>query len=130
MVVTIALVRDVAGVALLVTGTFFCVLGVYGMMRLPDIYNRLHATGATITLGAGSVLLSLLLLGPPGAGMKGLATAAFLLLTAPLVTHVLARAAYHLGEPLAAVSIRDDLRADRMDDREGDRPMRSPPASA
>jgi multicomponent Na+:H+ antiporter subunit G len=108
-----AILLSILGIALLLTGAFFCVLGVYGMMRLPDIYNRLHATGAVITLGAGGVFLSLLFIGPPGSGLKGLATAAFLLLTAPMVTHVLARAAYRLEQPLAPGSIRNDLAEDR-----------------
>ena len=99
----------VVGVFLLISGTLFCVLGVYGMVRLPDIYNRLHAAGKVMTFGAGGVLLSLLFLAPQRAGLKGLATAAFLLLTAPAVTHVLARAAYRLGLPLAPESVRDDL---------------------
>src|SRR3990172_1597628 len=100
---------EIIGTLLLVSGAAFCALGVYGMMRLPDIYNRLHAAGKVMTFGAGGVLLSLLFLAPPRAGLKGLATAAFLILTAPAVTHVLARAAYRLGVPLAPQTGRDDL---------------------
>ena len=109
----VALLIKSIGVFLLISGTVFCVLGVYGMVRLPDIYNRLHAAGKVMTFGAGGVLLSLLFLVPSRAGIKGLATAAFLLLTAPVVTHVLARAAYRAGVPLAPESGRDDLAEDR-----------------
>ena len=91
-------VLPLAGAALLITGTLFCVLGVYGLVRLPDIYTRLHATGAVITLGAGAVFLSLLFIGPTNSGLKGLATTAFLLLTAPMVTHTIARAHYRMTE--------------------------------
>lgn len=108
----VILLGDLIGAFLLVSGTAFCVLGVYGMVRLPDTYNRLHAAGQVLTLGAGGVLLSLLFLATPRAGLKGLATAAFLLLTAPVVTHVLARAAYRLGVPLAPQTVRDDLAED------------------
>lgn len=107
-----SLLVELIGVAFLVSGTLFCVLGVYGMVRLPDIYNRLHAAGKVMTFGAGGVMLSVLFLAPPRAGLKGLATAAFLLLTAPMVTHVLARAAYRLGVPLAPETVRDDLAED------------------
>ncbi|MGH7511158.1 MAG: monovalent cation/H(+) antiporter subunit G, partial [Gemmatimonadales bacterium] len=106
-------VGEVVGAVLLLVGTIFCVLGVYGLLRLPDLYNRLHAGGKVATFGAGGVLLSLLFLAPPQAGIKGLATALFLLLTAPLVTHIMARAAHRLRIPLADESVRDDLAEDR-----------------
>lgn len=109
----VASLTDPIGGALLISGTAFCILGVYGLSHLPDTYNRLHAGGIVLTFGAGGVLLSLLFLASSKAGIKGLATAAFLLLTAPVVTHVLARAAYHLGVPLAPQTERDDLAEDR-----------------
>ncbi|MBI4497356.1 MAG: monovalent cation/H(+) antiporter subunit G [Chloroflexi bacterium] len=109
----LSLLAEVIGSFLLVVGTAFCVLGVYGMLRLPDTYNRLHAVQVIPTLGVGSVLLSLLFLAEPRAGVKGLATAAFLLLTGPAVTHLVARAAYRLGVPLAHQAVRDDLARDR-----------------
>lgn len=108
----VALLAESLGALLLISGTAFCALGVYGMIRLPDIYNRLHAAGKIMTFGAGGVLLSLLFLAPERAGLKGLATAAFLLLTAPMVTHILARAAYRGRAPLAPESVRDDLAED------------------
>jgi multicomponent Na+:H+ antiporter subunit G len=108
-----AILIEAVGVVLLVSGTVFCVLGVYGMHRLPDFYNRVHAAGKILTFGAGGVLLALLFLAPPRAGLKGLATAVFLLLTAPVVSHVLARAAYRLRVPLGPAAVRDDLAADQ-----------------
>jgi multicomponent Na+:H+ antiporter subunit G len=108
----LAVLAELVGAILLISGTVFCALGVYGMVRLPDLYNRLHAAGKVTTFGAGGVLLSLLLLAPPRAGLKGLAAAVFVLLTAPVVTHVLARAAYRLGVPLAPESVRDELAED------------------
>lgn len=106
------LLTTAVGLLLLVQGTVFCVLGVYGMLRLPDLYNRLHAAGKVLTFGAGGVLLSLIFLSPPRAGLKGLATAIFLLLTAPVVTHLLARAAFRSGVPLSRHTVRNDLAAD------------------
>jgi multicomponent Na+:H+ antiporter subunit G len=82
---------------LLILGVTFCVLGIYGIFRLDDLYNRLHAAGLIVTLGASSIMLALLLIGPPKAGIKGMATAFFLLITGPLVTHVLARTAHIKG---------------------------------
>jgi multicomponent Na+:H+ antiporter subunit G len=106
------LVTEVVGYGLLILGTAFCALGVFGVIRLPDVYSRIHAAGLVITMGAGAIFLSLLFLAPTQAGLKALATAAFLLLTAPMVTHVLSRSAHRLGIPLASESVRDDLTED------------------
>ena len=92
---------------LLLLGVTFCVLGIYGIFRLDDLYNRLHAAGLIVTLGASSIMLALLLSGPPKAGIKGMATAFFLFTTAPLVTHVLARTAYAKGARIGQDSAED-----------------------
>jgi multicomponent Na+:H+ antiporter subunit G len=103
---------------LLIGGTFFCIFGVYGLMRYPDIYNRLHSAGMVVSLGALGIMSSLLFIGPERAGLKGMATALFLLLTGPLVTHILARTAHRKGiSPGAAV--RDDLADTEKDRGEG-----------
>lgn len=115
----LTLLADIVGGFLLISGTVFCILGVYGLLRLPDTYNRLHAAGNVLTFGAGGVLLSLLFLAPSKAGLKGLATATFILFTAPVVTHVLARIAYRLGVPLAPETTRDDLAEDRRANSSG-----------
>lgn len=109
---------NIAGILFLVTGTIFCVLGVYGMVTLPDTYNRLHATGKVLTFGGGAVALSLLFLATsPRMGLKGFAVGVFLLLTGPVVTHVLARAAYRVRVPIAPNTVRDDLAEDRAGGR-------------
>jgi len=100
------------GTLLLGLGTLFCVLGVLGVLRMPDFYNRIQAAGMVLTLGASSVFLSILFLGPVEAGLKGIASAAFLSLTAPMATHALARAAYRQGVPLSDETVRDELAED------------------
>jgi multicomponent Na+:H+ antiporter subunit G len=98
------------GGALLIAGTGFCLLGAYGLLRMPDFYNRVHAASVVITLGAAGVLLAVLVAGPPGAGLRALATAIFLSLTAPMVTHVLMRTAYRQEVPFAPGTERGDAR--------------------
>lgn len=113
------LILQIIGIFFLVGGTFFCVLGVYGIIALPDTYNRLHATSKVLTFGAGAVALSLLFLAAsPRMGLKGLAVAIFLLLTGPIVTHVLARAAYRVRVPLTPSTVRDDLAEDQAAGRQ------------
>lgn len=101
---------EVVGALLMLVGTFFCALGVYGVLRLEDVYARLHAAGMVVTLGAVAIMASLVLLAPATAALKGIATALFLLLTGPLITHILARTAHRRGMRLARRDARDDLR--------------------
>jgi multicomponent Na+:H+ antiporter subunit G len=108
----LAMLAELGGAFLLILGTSFCVLGVYGLLTLRDFYNRLHAAGMVITLGALGIMLSLLLIGPVQIGWKGIATAIFLLLTGPLVSHVLARTAHHQGVRIEDDNARDDLAED------------------
>lgn len=107
------LIRSVAGSVALLIGVIFCVLGVYGLIRFPDTYTRLHGMGQTLTIGAGGVLTAVLLLESERAGLKAIATALFLLFTSPVVTHALARASYRTLVPLGDAAIADDLAADR-----------------
>jgi multicomponent Na+:H+ antiporter subunit G len=110
MVATIAMA---GGMLLLLVGTCFCALGTYGLLRMGDLYSRLHAASMVITLGATGIMLSLLLIGPPQAGIKGIATAVFFLFTGPLITHVLARTA-HIRGIGTDEKMRDDLEEDQQ----------------
>jgi multicomponent Na+:H+ antiporter subunit G len=42
-------------------GRFFCLIGGIGLLRMPDFYTRMHAASVTETLGAGLMLLGLML---------------------------------------------------------------------
>ncbi len=82
-------VFDILGVLLLAFGVFFFVVGVAGIIRLPDAYSRLHASGKVATLGlfgllvGGGVLMPELM---PRLLLLGL----FFLMTAPAASHVIA----------------------------------------
>jgi len=52
------ILRAAVVVALLGVGSFFLAVGTVGLLRLPDVYNRLHATSKATTLGAASVFLA------------------------------------------------------------------------
>ena len=90
---------DMIGVVsaiLLLVGSVFALIGSIGIVRMPDVFTRLHAAGITDTLGAAGVLLGLAL----KAGfslllVKLLLMLAFLLLLNPTACHALARAALH-----------------------------------
>jgi len=90
----IALVIDGLSWVLVGAGVFFVVVGAIGLIRMPDIYTRLHAAGMTDSIGAGFILVALALQsGPTLITVRLLLVWAFLLLTSPVGTHALARAA-------------------------------------
>ena len=82
----------------LLFGVFAIFVGMIGLIRLPDVYNRLHGTTKIATLGAFCVLLSILIRdGFTPFGLKAIAVGVFLLMTAPVAGHVIARVAYNAG---------------------------------
>ena len=87
---------DVLSWLSIVGGIFFIVVGSIGLLRLPDVYTRLHAAGMTDTMGAGLVLIGLSFqAGLTLITVRLLLIWAFLLFTSPIGTHALARAALH-----------------------------------
>lgn len=84
--------------SLAIGGTFVLVAAV-GIVRLPDLLMRMHAATKAGTLGAGLLLVAVALVVPgDGVAVKAVATIVFLLLTAPIASHVIARSAYHAGD--------------------------------
>ncbi|AEH60894.1 multisubunit sodium/proton antiporter, MrpG subunit (2.A.63.1) [Methanosalsum zhilinae DSM 4017] len=79
-------------------GLFFVFLGMVGLLRMPDVYNRLHTTTKIGTLGAFGVMISLFVrVGLEPIGIKALTLGLFLMLTAPIAAHMIGRAAFHHG---------------------------------
>ncbi len=98
-----------ASVISLIVGLFFLLVATVGLLRLPDVYNRLHATSKCDTLGAGLVLLSLALQSEAAVAIRLVLLIIFILVTNPTAAHVIARAAYTTGiRPLIGRSESDD----------------------
>ncbi len=92
------LLVDIASWVLLVSGGGFCIVGGLGLLRLPDIYARMHAAGITDTLGAGLMLAGLMVQGGFSlVTVKLFLILMFLLYTSPTSTYALANAAYQRG---------------------------------
>jgi len=90
-------------------GLFFLFVGALGLLRLPDVYNRLHATTKCDTLGAGLVLLSLALQSSLTVGIRLALLIIFILVTNPTAAHLIARAAYKSGiRPIVNRRVSDD----------------------
>lgn len=87
--------------ALVVLGVTVMSVGVYGVVRMPDIYTRIHSIGKAVVLGVISFSLASIVTGDGGIVFRVLLIAALLLLTTPVAAHAIARAAYRSGEPMA-----------------------------
>jgi multicomponent Na+:H+ antiporter subunit G len=87
---------DILSWGLILLGSFFTVVGALGMVRMPDVFTRMHAASVTESLGVALLLFGMML-------QAGLSLVTFKLLfllilfafTAPVVTHALAQACLH-----------------------------------
>ncbi len=87
--------------AVLVTGGFFLFVASLGILRMPDVIIRMHASTKAGTLGAGLVFIAVALhLGDIVTVWLSILTVVFLLVTAPVAAHAIARAAYRMRIPL------------------------------
>ncbi len=98
----IEIVLDGVSWVLMTTGGAFVVIGTLGLIRFPDVYARMHATGITDTLGATLFFAGLMVqAGFTLVTVKLILILIFLLFTGPAATYALANAAYNRGlEPV------------------------------
>ena len=100
--------------ALILLGGFFCFVAGLGVLRLPDVLIRMHASTKAGTLGAGLIMAAVALhFMQVGITLRAGAAILFLLLTAPVATHVIGRAAYHGGIRLWERTWKDELAQSR-----------------
>ena len=86
--------------ALVILGVFVMTVGVYGAIRMPDAYTKLHAMSKTVFLGVISLCLSSAVTGDPQVIFRVALITAFLIVTTPIAAFVIARAAYLREEPM------------------------------
>jgi multicomponent Na+:H+ antiporter subunit G len=96
---------------LLIVGASFLLLAAIGIIRMPDLFQRIQASTKASTLGAGCLLLALAFhFQDFGITVRAFLVIAFFFLTAPVAAHVIGRAAYFVGVPLWEKTIVDELR--------------------
>ena len=103
-----AMVLEVLAWVSIVGGLFFMIVGTIGVLRMPDVYTRLHAAGMTDTMGAGLLILGMCFVAGLDLAVTGrlIFVYAFLLFTSPIATHALARAALSSGlKPILAEDV-------------------------
>jgi multicomponent Na+:H+ antiporter subunit G len=100
---------DILSWAFIIIGTFSLITGAVGVLRLPDVYTRMHAASITDTLGAGSIILGLMLqAGPTLVAAKLLLILVFIFFTSPASSFALAHAALSSGvEPILDADLRE-----------------------
>lgn len=109
----LATLGELLVVATMLGGTFFMVVTGIGLVRLPDVYCRMHAAGKAGTLG-----VALLILAPtlhflavePFVSVRGFLAIVFQALTTPGATYLLAHACYVRGYPLNQRTELDELK--------------------
>ena len=92
---------EIATAILLVAGALFALAAALGVLRLPDVLIRMHASTKAGTLGCGLMLVAAAVhFGETAIIARAVAAIVFLLLTAPIAAHMIGRAAYRTGVPL------------------------------
>ncbi len=92
-------------------GVLFNLFGCIGLIRLPDVYNRLQSATKCVTLGTCSILVGVLIhFGLIDAGVKALIAIPLLFFSATVAAHALVRGAYHAGIKLGDKSVKDDYK--------------------
>ena len=80
--------------ALVVLGVVIMTMGVYGVIRMPDVYTQLHAASKAVFLGVISLCFASIVTGDVAIVARVALIAVLLLLTTPVSAHVIARGAY------------------------------------
>lgn len=114
-------VLDVIGSVLILIGASFTLTAAIGLVRLPDVLNRMHAGSKPQTLGFLMLCVGLSLVLRDASATAMLAVAACLqLVTSPVATQVMAKAAYRTGQYRADLVVDDGDREGDRDDRDDD----------
>jgi len=99
---------DIIGYILIIVGVLFNLFGCIGLVRFPDVYNRLQAATKCVTLGTILLLLGVAVASGvgPTAG-KAVICAVFILITSPTAAHAIAKGAHASGVKLWDQSVVD-----------------------
>ena len=105
---------DIIGYILIIIGILFDIFGCIGLIRFPDIYNRLQASTKCVTLGTILLLVGVAVVS--GAGpivSKAIICSVFILITSPTAAHAIAKGAYASGIRLWEQSVVDKYGKDK-----------------
>jgi multicomponent Na+:H+ antiporter subunit G len=99
---------DITGYILIIIGILFDIFGCIGLVRFPDVYNRLQASTKCVTLGTILLLVGVALVSSSGAiAAKAIICAVFILITSPTAAHAIAKGSHAYGVKLWENSVVD-----------------------
>jgi multicomponent Na+:H+ antiporter subunit G len=102
---------EIIGFIFICIGILFNLFGCIGLIRLPDVYNRLQSATKCVTLGTCSILMGVIFYyGFNNAGFKAIIAIPLLFFTATVAAHVLVKGAYLFGIQLGDKSVKDDYK--------------------
>lgn len=101
----------IAGKVLILIGVIFDLLGCIGLVRLPDVYNRLQAATKCVTLGTCFILFGTFL--AAGFLAKSILAIIFVILSSPTAAHAIAHAAHRSKIKLWEKSIVDKYQEEK-----------------
>lgn len=95
------MIREILVSAFLLMGGILSIIAAIGVIRLPDLFTRMHAATKVGTVGVSSITIGLMVhFGNITVTSRGLLVIGFFLLTAPVAAHMIGRAAYRSGVSL------------------------------
>ena len=99
---------DTIGHILIIIGILFDIFGCIGLVRFPDVYNRLQASTKCVTLGTVLLLAGVAVVSASGPiSAKAIICAAFIMITSPTAAHAIAKGAHAYGVKLWENSVVD-----------------------
>jgi multicomponent Na+:H+ antiporter subunit G len=105
---------DILIIILLTAGGVFSLLAAVGILVMPDVYTRMQAASKAVTFGAASIVLAAALhFKDAEIVTRCVLVCVFLFVTIPVASHLIARAAYRSGDPLAPETSIDELKQHR-----------------
>lgn len=105
--------REVLSLIFMFIGGLFNIFGCIGLVRLPDVFNRLQASTKCVTLGTCLTLFGVIISGSVNASLKSFLCVIFILITAPTAAHALSRASIKSGVKLWEKSVVNKLEEDK-----------------
>lgn len=99
-------------------------LGIIGILRMPDVYTKLHGSSKSVFLGVVLLCISSSVIATPAMNMRLILIALLVVITTPLSSHVIGRAAYLMHEQMETPGAVDEshtlLEDDPPEDSNGD----------
>lgn len=113
------MIREILVSIFLLAGGLLSLAAAVGVIRLPDLFTRMHAATKTGTVGVSAITIAMMIhFSEVTVTSRGILVIAFFLLTAPVAAHMIGRAAYRSGVQLWILTRIDEWKTHGMIDSE------------